>query len=82
MFFAFYLRLNKKNAKKKRKGVIMVTDALFITFVGMVCVFAFLFLLMWVIRLMSICLCKLTSEEKKMDKVAAVIGIALQRGEK
>lgn len=59
----------------------MLEEALFITIVGMLFVYAFLFLLMWSVALMSRCVHSFVKQEDKMDKIAAVIGIAL-RGEK
>ena len=60
----------------------MLKEALFITVIGMLFVYAFLLLLMWAAALMSSCVCRLTKTEGKMDKVAAVIGIALKGGKK
>ena len=71
-------RMLKRNIRKR--GFIM-TSALFITVVGMLAVFAFLAVLMWSIELMSFCIAKTDKQTEQMDKIAAVIGIALQ-GEK
>ena len=59
----------------------MLEEALFITIVGMLFVYAFLFLLMWSVALMSRSVRSFSKQDNKMDKIAAVIGIAL-RGEK
>ena len=57
-----------------------MTDALFITIVGMVLVYAFLFLLMWVVRWVGFFVG--VQAKSTNDKIAAVIGVALQGGKK
>lgn len=57
-----------------------MTDALFITVVGMVLVYAFLFLLMWIVRWVGFCVSMQTKNTN--DKIAAVIGVALQGDKK
>ena len=53
-------------------------SGILITIIGMGFVFAFLFLLMWTIRLMSYILQKTDAD---LDQVAATIAIALNKGE-
>ena len=57
-----------------------MTDAFFITIVGMVLVYAFLFLLMWVVRWVGFFVS--VQAKSTNDKIAAVIGVALQGGKK
>ena len=55
-------------------------NALFITLVGMLAVYAFLLILMWCVQMMSVCVTKTSAQSK--EKIAALIGIALQREKK
>ena len=56
----------------------MLIYGFLITIVGMGAVFAFLLVLMWVIQLMS---CFLQKKTDDLSPVAAVIAIALNKGE-
>jgi len=56
-------------------------NALLMTIIGMFAVYVFLFLLMYAVRVMSLCVHKADNDRDQMEKITAVIGIALQ-GEK